>query len=623
MHRADVGVRNCRRRTYIQLTRRIRPCKQGREGGMLDGLARAVCGDPQRAGHTALVHERFKTQGTTPMMSSSKVTLLTMVAVALSGSLAIGQQNVDDTVPVLSQKQIDWHLPAPEGARTTIAEDLKRWQQPDTDAKINALLDRIDSIRRPKQVEMSLSDVIERTLRSNYSIVEQSYTPAIASTAIVQAQAAFDGAFFSNMIRTKTDQPTANELVTSGSDFFSSSSGLDKLLPSGAVVSGRYDIRRIKQTLSFQTLNPAYTSQFVLTLNQPLLRGFGLDYNRRFIVVAEKRRAIGDLSFRSTVEDTLRQAERLYWSLVLARRSLVARARLIADFEAIYDYLQARSDFDVLPVNLFTTEASLKAERTNFLADQANVLNIEDQLVALMNDPGKNLVDNVELVPTDFPSLERVRTDSVAEAQLALEHRPDILSQELQVEIKRIDANARKNEELPQLDLSFTVTSTGLGGNANSSFDEVSRNEFINYDIRVQYRLPIGNRSARALHRQEELLHAQEAARLRRIIEGAIRDVNIAVRNLDTSYDQITPGLDALEARQREVNSQVARAERKNYATLTTELGAWRALSNTRIALLRVIVDYNNAIVDLEFSKGTLLQHYNIVIPTELDGSGS
>ena len=61
--------------------------------------------------------------------------------------------------------------------------------------------------------------------------------------------------------------------------------------------------------------------------------------------------------------------------------------------------------------------------------------------------------------------------------------------------------------------------------------------------------------------------------------------------------------------------SIVARAERKDINTLTTELNARQSLAAARRAMLGSMVNYNIAIADLERAKGTLLQFHNVIIP--------
>jgi len=86
---------------------------------------------------------------------------------------------------------------------------------------------------------------------------------------------------------------------------------------------------------------------------------------------------------------------------------------------------------------------------------------------------------------------------------------------------------------------------------------------------------------------------------------------------MSTAYDQIGPSFEAAEARVKEVDSIVARAERKDINTLNSELSARQSLANARRAMVAAMVEYNIAIIDLERAKGTLLTYNNVFIPPD------
>jgi outer membrane protein TolC len=204
----------------------------------------------------------------------------------------------------------------------------------------------------------------------------------------------------------------------------------------------------------------------------------------------------------------------------------------------------------------------------------------------------------------------------VAEVQTALDCRPEIKEQELAIASAKIAVGQAKNLELPQLDLTFTTTFDGLGGNADRAFDHLTQGNFIEYFIGVEFEIPIGNRAARAAHLRARLQHAQARTSLKAFFEEVIRDVHLAIRELNTAYEQIEPSYESAEAREREVESIVARAERKDMATLNQELGSRQSLAAERRAMLNAMINYNIAIIDLERAKGTLLRYNNVTIPT-------
>lgn len=544
-----------------------------------------------------------------------------------TGALAAGAVSEPDVpsgeTPMTPMQRLTKHVPDPDVDRPRVMELLeearKAGKTHDVEY-ITRVLERADSIRREEQLHLTLEGVVRRALANNYLIEMASYSPAIETTRAVEAQAAFDAVFFSNLQKQKVDAPTAVELSATKADFFNWSTGVRKLLASGAEVSTRYELNRSKQEdFAFQIINPAYRSKIILEMRQPLLRNFGLDFNRSMIVITKNDRRISDLAFRRQVRDLLTEVEARYWRLVQARRDIIITARLMADFEVIYDYLIARRAFDITPVQIAATKADLEAAKVDFVLRRANVLDAEDKLIAIMNDPDINLADSLELIPRDLPLAERVVVDRLAEVQSALDNRTELREQQLRVANAQVLVGQAKNQELPRFDLTFRTTYHGLGGTADRSFDEVTTGNFIEYFIGVDLEVPVGNRARRAARRRAELQHEQAVAQLRQTFEDVILDVNLAVRRLETSYDQIGPAFESAEAREQEVRSIVARAERKDHNTLINELNSRRNLAVTRRAMLSALVDYNIALIDLERAKGTLLQYNNVVIPTGVE----
>ncbi len=480
--------------------------------------------------------------------------------------------------------------------------------------RVLAMLGMTARSQRSEPFRLTLEEALRSALANNYGIQVEGYNPAVETTRLVEAQAAFDALFFANITKNKIDRPSGSQLTSTDLDLFDSRFGIRKLLPSGTSVGASYGLRRTKTSLSFQQINPEYFSDFRLEMRQPLLRGFGLDYNRFFIVVTRNDWRISQHAFRRRVRDTVRQVEEAYWRLAQARRNVVVTARLIGEFEQILETLLARKDFDVIDVQIYSTDASLERSRAILIQERAAVFDAEDQLIALMNREDVDLADDTELIPTDFPPLDRVVVDRLADVQSALDHRPEIREQQLRVANAKLGVGRAKIDELPRLDLTFRYTVDGLAGTADKSFDELTRQNFIEYLIGVELEVPIGNRGARAAHERARLQHAQQVAALKQVFEEVILDVNVAVRQLDTYYNQIKPLYDSTEAKEDEVETNKARQVGRDYNTLINELNAHQGLRTTRQDLLRRMIDYRIAIADLERAKGTLLRYYNIVI---------
>ena len=514
------------------------------------------------------------------------------------------------------------HLPDPERVR----RDLLAREDEGTNSQKRfrrRLLERLESIRRANRIPLRLEDVMRRALASSFAIEVLRYNPAIESTRLVEAQAVFDAVFFANMNKFIQDRPTGSQLTASDFDRLRIDGGVRQLLPTGTRISTGFSMTRTSTSLAFQQLNPEYFSQFTISVAQPLLRGFGLDHNQSGIRITRNNRRISDLQFHQDIRDLLRELEVAYWQLVLARRDLVITAHLLGEFEDVYQYLQARKDFDVTRIQIEDTRANMESTKADFFRKKTNLRNAEDRLLALMNDPDLDLVEQYEIFPEDLPVIGVFEVDRMAELQTALRMRPEIKQAKLRTANSKLAAGQARNQALPLLDLTFTYAIDGIGKTADRSFNQLTNNNFNEYTVGLVLEMPIGNRAAKAVQRRTELVRRQAQAGQKQQIEAVVAEVNVALRQLQTTYEQILPRFESSQAAERQVESILARAERKDFTQLSAELGARRGLANNRLAMLQAVIDYNIAIIDLERAKGTLLRYNNVEIKADGPAVGS
>lgn len=513
---------------------------------------------------------------------------------------------------------IAWHTMDPEAVVVFVEQELPQ-ATPRNRKFAETLLERLRFIERPEKVRLTLEDTLHRALNCSHLIRVQSYSPGIGVANVVEAEALFDAVYFMNMNKNVADVPVASQLVGSKRDTFSLVGGIRKLLPTGMQVSTSLNIARQFSDNQFQFINPVYTSAFVAEFTQPLMRNAGIDFNRSQIRISRNDLRVGEQTFKRQVRETLFTVEQFYWALVRTRREVSIRARLLTEFEKIYDFLWQRRDFDTYQIQLSQTRASLEASKADFIRVVNAVYDAEDRLTGAINDPSLNLAEDVEIIPVGFPTSAPLVIDTLAEVQRALDSRSEIIEARLQVDNAKIRVGVSKNQAQPRLDLTFRYTVEGLGSNADDAFDQVTQSDFMQYLVVLDFEVPIGNRGPKAAERRARLLHAQQIAALKAQIEQVILDVNVALRAIQTAYKLIDPGLQSAEANESQVASVIARAERKDFSALNQELGARNALGDSRSSLLAALVQYNVAIIELERAKGTLLEYNNISLVTEED----
>lgn len=529
-----------------------------------------------------------------------------------------GPVSTSQTPPMKDMREL---LPDPMAASRTLTDRLGRIKDPEllsTGRKIAELTEqRLAEIKRDNTVYLSLAECVRRALANNLTIRFEGYSPAIETTRIVEAEAQFDPQVFFNFTENKQNAPSGvPEIDGTTTDTRSINTGLGKLLATGAAVQAGYSFARADTDLSQQvgSLDPAYTNNYALEIRQPLLRNFGVDFNRAQIRISRNNHEISVERFRRQAQDTLLDVERRYWELVQARRRVSIVAEVLAQAEALLDTVEKRVIFDSIPAQIPQTKARVAERQAEYVRAKAAVRDAEDQLKNVLNDPQLNAAEDLEIVPTDNPVLESMVVDTLAELQTALESRSELREAELQIKNAHIALGVARNQALPRFDVTFRTTFNSLGSNPDDAWDKLNAADFIEYMVMLEFEWPIGNRGPRAAVRRARLEQSQALVGLKRVTEEIILSVNRAARDLQTSFNEIVPNIQQAQASAEFIRMLELRKETMDANTLNTIFGSQESLAAARVRLLQALVGYNIAIVNLERSKGTLLKYNNVVL---------
>ena len=482
---------------------------------------------------------------------------------------------------------------------------------------ISQAIEYLKNVSKPVQLRLSLSDCIQRAIENNYTIRIQAHNPAISQTQIVEAEAAFDAEFFLNTNWSALDTAVMPHAYPGTSDTRSVQGGFRKLLATGATASVSLATQRQWSGLpqgQVKTWNPTWPSNFVVQLQQPLLRGFGLDVNRAQINISKVQYQISYETFIQQVRDTLLNVEQSYWQLVRTRRQVAIVSESVAQNLITYQNMVERLEHDATQVEVENSRSQWQSSYVSYLESVKLVRDAEDQLKNFLNDPALKLSQEIEIVPTDAPVAAPTVLDHFAEVRTALESRSEIRQAKQQIDSTRINTMLTKNAILPQLNVSFQYEVQGLGDSADHSFDNLTTNRFISYTLGVNFTYPLGERRARAQYKRARLQESQAVVALNQVTDAVVVEVNNSIRTLMVRYDQIPPSLEAVRASWQNLRALQARTQRIDPSYLQTELSAVGQLANTRSTLLQVLTDYSVGIVQLEKAKGTLLEYNNVAV---------
>ena len=175
------------------------------------------------------------------------------------------------------------------------------------------------------ELGLTLSQVVETTLKNNVSIVVEEFNAKIREQDITDRKSEFDPTI-SLELSTEERSNQVSSAFASPNKARNRDHAWDLSLNQKVVTGGDYEINfnnsRNKTNSTFAGLNPQYSSELLFSATQPLLKNFGIDNNKRNIYIANNDLDISDFEFESKVIDTVTDAENIYWELVFSIEDL-------------------------------------------------------------------------------------------------------------------------------------------------------------------------------------------------------------------------------------------------------------------------------------------------------------
>jgi len=493
------------------------------------------------------------------------------------------------------------------------------------------------SLRSEQPLEADIHTLLYLALKHSNQIKIAKRDPLIRATAIQEADSTFDWVSYLDSAWTDSSEPIGNSLTAGGTatqfndQTFQTTGGFRRLTRYGGLLD-------ISQRFGWQDNNSVFlvpdqqaTGQFTVSYTHPLLRGRGAAFNNSLVFLARVDSKVAEHQFMATLQDELLEVTRSYWALYLERAVLAHQMRLFLKTEKIFKTLEARQRVDTQRTQLITASSALENRRADLIRARTAVTNAETRLRGLINAPELANTDVAELIPAEIPSMLEYPADLQSEIQKAIQTRPEIMAAVQQVKTGATRLGIARHELLPALNLVTQGYLNGLQGDSDvfEAFTDQFSTGRPSYSLGIQYELPVGNRLAKArlCRRQHELARLQDE--YSRALEAVRTEVDIAVRELKTSYLEIGAKSRALAAAEAEADTIEQRWKRmvdgNGSAGLNLEslLRAQERVTATERDYLTSVLGYNLAMINLKRANGTLLQSdtTTVIQPNPIEAS--
>ncbi len=483
--------------------------------------------------------------------------------------------------------------------------------------------------------QLTAAEAVHQALLHNPGVAAQRLTPLQQLEAVNSAEAIFDPILTGAVDKDRRESPNSSALAgvrVNVQQNFNADLGFKKTLRTGGDFRIDFTNNRFVSNAQFQGLIPQYEPELVFSLNQPLLRNFGLNFAYLLVDVTRLQSQAAAWTYQADLANFVKKVVAEYWIVVYARENLVVQQQSLELARQTLRENNERVRVGLLaPVAVKEAESQAAAREQQVIVAENqldNALRALRQIVYLQH--GDSFIPR-PIEPIDRPRTTPVNVDASAALSLALERRPEVHAQTLDLQSKQVTARVRENQLLPRVDFVGNFGLNGLAGDAvpvtvngqqvqtpfdgpyAEALDRLTSKKFYSYKAGVEIEVPLGNAAAKAEYTKAKIDVSQSELTRRQLFSDISLEVSTAVNDVVANIKRIQASRVARELAEENLHNQQKRLE-VGIVTTKDVLDFQDQLTSARGIELQAATDYNISLAELARAEGTLLDEYSVVV---------
>jgi outer membrane protein TolC len=321
---------------------------------------------------------------------------------------------------------------------------------------------------------------------------------------------------------------------------------------------------------------------------------------------------MSDLQLRENIIQLVYNIESAYWELVYAHQSHEAAKMALERAKDLLKQNQVKEKVGTIaPIDVLSSKAQVARNESGVISAERNIQIREETLKNILNMSK----ENVTIVPTDTPEIKSVSVDFNDFLLEALENRPDIKRQKINLKNNNLGVRYYKNQALPSLNLTASYSSYGQGGTVwdidtdlsptdpgyrtevekktfLDSVKEVLKNINKNYSFSFNLQIPIGFKEERARLAQARINLKRALLELKNTENNIYKEVKDVIKELESNRKLVEADRIAMEL----VGENLRAEEKKLSVGLSTNFNVQeyqRQLADAETSYLRSVINYN------------------------------
>ena len=497
----------------------------------------------------------------------------------------------------------------------------------------------IDSLKKhPGSIVLSLKAAIIRALSNNVSIAVESFNSKVKKETIMESLSEFDAMLGLELSTGRKTQQLASAFSSPNrmaNDNDNWDLSLSQKLVTGANYQFDFTNNRNKTNSKTAGLNPSYSSEFQLSLTQPLLKNFGVDLNKRNIHIANNDVDISDYEFKAKAIDVVSDVENTYWDFVFTLGDLEVKQKSLERAKDLQKRVKAQVLVGIMaPIETLQAESEVASREEFLLTAQDVIEDNQDKLKNILNIDFSSPEGLSPIYPSSQADVLMEDFNFNEIVKMALSNRPDYLAKKKDLENKDILVKYQENQIYPSVDLvgslginglsgeAITITSgtfqgkSSYGGSYGNSLSDALSTKYYNWEFGVKFSYPLGNRSAKSKLSASRLEKAQSILSIKGLEKKIILEVRESARQLKTDSKRIKAATVAKKLAEEKLKAE----EKKFEVGLSTSFNVLKFqedLAEAQSNEIKTIIDYKQSRIRFRKSTASTLKHHDVTLTTK------
>ena len=418
-------------------------------------------------------------------------------------------------------------------------------------------------------------------------------------------------------------------------------SNFSQSFPLGTNLNINYLGQRITSNSPYNTINPELYSNFTVQIAQPLLAGFGLASNERFIRIAKRNSQITDLAFKAQVIATVTQVENIYWDLVNAYQLEQINERSLGFANKTLSDDRKQLELNAIPaMQVMTDQSAVATAEGNLTVARASLRLNELLMKNALTKADDPVIDEMPVIPLDLnadadPNADKSMENLIAEAE---QKRPEVAIYKMTAEVQKQALKDINSELLPSLNMYGVYSGAGTAGPKNpfcdlspqqcasdlpTDFPSMFTNTFNysspEYQVGMTLSINLRNRQAKADQFRAVLQYRQSQISSEQQQKGIRFDVRNAKFALEQAQARVDAAQKARDLAQRTFDITKQEQQLGAKSSVDTLIAA-DALAQAESALDTAQTANEKAKVDIDRAIGATLERTGVSIDDAKSG---